>query len=143
MFLNALMLAGVAAAVLPTVIHLLSRSRYRTVDWGAMMFLDGAAPHRERPRRFTQITLLLVRTALVALLALALARPVVRGAHAGPVRGQRTVAVVLLDCYASIASDDNGHACMALAMAAARQTLKFHKGDGLALVLMGRDQPAA
>src|SRR3982751_893267 len=96
MFLNALMLAGVAAAVLPTVIHLLSRSRYRTVDWGAMMFFDGADPDQERTRRFTQLVLLLVRTVLVALLALALARPVVRGAHAGPARGQRTVAVVLL-----------------------------------------------
>ena len=42
MFLNVTMLAGIAGALLPLVVHLLSRSRYRTVDWGAMIFLQGA-----------------------------------------------------------------------------------------------------
>src|SRR4051794_14085212 len=37
MFLNAIMLAGVGAAVMPIVLHLLARARYRTVDWGAML----------------------------------------------------------------------------------------------------------
>ncbi|CAA9440331.1 MAG: hypothetical protein AVDCRST_MAG64-4111, partial [uncultured Phycisphaerae bacterium] len=40
MFANPYMLVGLSLAVLPVVIHLLSRARYRTVDWGAMMFLD-------------------------------------------------------------------------------------------------------
>ena len=41
-FINALMLAGIAGAAVPLVLHLLSRARYRTVDWGAMMFLESA-----------------------------------------------------------------------------------------------------
>ena len=63
------MLVAAGAAVLPVVIHLLSRSRYRSVDWGAMMFLDGADANRQRRSRLRQWLLLAVRTALVAVLA--------------------------------------------------------------------------
>src|SRR5437764_6351179 len=35
MFFNPLMLVGLGAAVLPLVLHLLSRARYRQVEWGA------------------------------------------------------------------------------------------------------------
>ena len=79
MFLNPIMLVGVAAAVVPLVLHLLSRARYRDVEWGAMMFLDGADGPRRQSARFTQILLLLLRSAVIALLAMALARPLVRG----------------------------------------------------------------
>ena len=57
MFLNALMLLGLAAAVVPLVLHLLSRARYRTVDWGAMMFLRGADARQRQSTRFNQFLL--------------------------------------------------------------------------------------
>ena len=41
-FLNLFLLGGMAAFSVPLVIHLLNRSRYRTVDWGAMHLLDKA-----------------------------------------------------------------------------------------------------
>src|SRR5437763_1425193 len=44
MFLNPTMLAGIGGASLPLVLHLLARARYRTVDWGAMMFLEARDP---------------------------------------------------------------------------------------------------
>ncbi len=47
-FLNPLMLLGVGAAVLPLVLHLLSRSRYRTIDWGGMLFLTMPGDVRQR-----------------------------------------------------------------------------------------------
>src|SRR3954470_13046142 len=100
MFLNLAMLAGVAGALVPLVLHLLSRARYRTVDWGAMMFLDGVGAERQQHSRLNQWLLLLVRMGVIALLAVALARPVLRGRFANPREGQRVVAVVLLDCSA-------------------------------------------
>ena len=39
MTLQPLMLWGLAAAALPVVIHLLNRLRFRSLPWGAMMFL--------------------------------------------------------------------------------------------------------
>jgi hypothetical protein len=143
MFLNPLMLVAAGAAVLPVVIHLLSRSRYRSVDWGAMMFLDGADANRERRSRLRQWLLLAVRAALVALLAVALARPVVRGRFGAPAAAQKVTAVILLDCSPSMDTDENGHSRMALARAAARQVLALHRGDRVSVVLMGREQPDA
>jgi hypothetical protein len=79
MFLNPLMLVGLGAAVLPFVLHLLSRARYKDVEWGAMMFLQGADVRNSHVARITQIVLLLLRSVVIGLLAVALARPIVRG----------------------------------------------------------------
>lgn len=142
MFLNSLMLIGVVAAAVPVVLHLLSRARYRTVDWGAMMFLDGSEARQRQSSRLNQWLLLLVRMALVALLAVALARPVVQGNWAAPAQGQRVIAVILLDCSPSMAYEENGHSRMVVARGAAKQILGLHKGDRAALVLMGQPQQA-
>ena len=48
MFLAPLMLVGIGAAVVPFVLHLLSRARYKDVEWGAMMFPSGADVRRIR-----------------------------------------------------------------------------------------------
>src|SRR5215211_7927869 len=103
MFLNGLMLLGLAAAAVPLVLHLLARARYRTVDWGAMIFLRGADARQRQSTRFNQ--LLLVRMAVVGLLAVALARPVVRGAWFGQAQSERLTAAIVLDCSASMAFD--------------------------------------
>src|SRR3954468_7915578 len=130
MFLNVLMLAGVGAAVVPLVLHLLSRARYRTVDWGAMLFLTGADARQRQSRRFSQLLLVLVRMGVVGLLAVALARPVVRGAWFGPAQGGRLTAAIVLDCSASMAYDENGRTRFELARGAARQEVAgLRRGD--------------
>lgn len=104
MFLNAIMLAGVGGAVVPLILHLLSRARYRNVDWGAMMFLVDAGMRQQQTARLRQWILLFLRMAIVALLAMALARPVVSAAGwgAAPTNGQSSV-VIVLDCSLSMA----------------------------------------
>src|SRR5262252_4694660 len=98
MFLNPLMLAGIGGAAVPLVLHLLARARYRSVDWGAMMFLTGAPTTRQRHHmRLKQWTLLLVRMAIVATLAVALARPTIEGRLAGLAGNGRATAVIVLD----------------------------------------------
>ena len=39
LFANPLLLAGLAAVVIPPVVHFFSRRRYDEVEWGAMRFL--------------------------------------------------------------------------------------------------------
>src|SRR3982751_1408121 len=82
LFLNATMLAGLGGAVLPLVLHLVGRARYRNVEWGAMMFLGLDDPTKFRASRMREMTLLLLRMAIVAALAVALARPIL-GSSAG------------------------------------------------------------
>ncbi len=72
--LNAAMLLGLSGAALPVIIHLLNRRRDTVIDWGAMQFLD--LGHQSRRRlRLTELLLMLARMGLLALVALALARP--------------------------------------------------------------------
>ncbi len=74
-FLAPWMLWGLAAASLPVILHFFYRSRYRTVPWAAMKFLLTSIEQTSRRLRFQELLLLIARTALLALLALALARP--------------------------------------------------------------------
>jgi hypothetical protein len=77
-FSNTVLLIGLAGAVVPLVLHLLSRARYQSVDWGAMLFLEGLAPRQQYSGKINQALLLLIRMALVALLAIGLAQPVLQ-----------------------------------------------------------------
>src|SRR5438067_9588262 len=74
-FLNGLLLAGLAALVIPPIIHLLNRKRFEVVPWGAMQFLQPS--ERTRRRVFLEeLLLMLVRMALIGVMVLALAAPV-------------------------------------------------------------------
>src|SRR5437762_14250692 len=103
MFLNLVMLAGIGGALLPLVLHLLSRARYQTVDWGAMIFLADLDTQRRSSGRLKQFTLLALRMLIVATLAIALARPAISKGRALRIAGQtRITAVIILDCSASM-----------------------------------------
>jgi hypothetical protein len=69
-------LAGVLLAAIPILIHILNRRRYREQRWAAMEFLLKALKKNRRRLRFEQWILLAVRCLVLALLGLALARPV-------------------------------------------------------------------
>lgn len=138
MFLNPLMLAGLGGALLPVVLHLLSRSRFRTVDWAAMMFLEGQEPRQRQSTRLKQLLLLLVRMALVALLAVALARPIVSDSFAAVASGGHVSAVIVVDSSLSTNVIENGKPRSELIQQAAIQIISsLQKGDEAAVVLAG------
>ena len=70
-----LMMWGMALGGAPILIHLLHRRRYLEVPWAAMRFLIAATKKQSRRLRLEQILLLIVRTLIMLLIALALARP--------------------------------------------------------------------
>ena len=130
MFLNAIMLAGIGGAVVPLILHLLSRARYRNVDWGAMMFLGDANMRQQQAARLKQWILLLMRMAIVALLAMALARPVLTTTGWGSVTTPgRANVVIVLDCSAS------------MAYAPANQETRFQSAKSAVLKILSRLGP--
>jgi hypothetical protein len=134
MFLNATMLAGVAAAVLPLVVHMLNRARYRNVEWGAMMFLEPANGQLSGDSRLREISLLLLRMAMVALLAVALARPVLMPV-AGGLQDEPACMVIILDRSASMELIDNGPPRLESARRAALGALSsLRPGDEAAVI---------
>jgi hypothetical protein len=138
MFLNGVMLAGLGGAAIPLVLHLLWRLRYRTVDWGAMMFLAGAENAQRSRTRLKEMTLLAIRMLTVGLIAVALARPVTRGAWGGMARQGPVTAVVVLDRSYSTLYDEAGRTRFEMARQATLQILAgLGPGDRAALVLAG------
>jgi hypothetical protein len=84
-----LAVAGLACVGIPILIHLLMRRRRRPVMWGAMRFLLEAYKKNRRRLMIEKWLLLATRCLLVALLGLAIGRPLV-GALVGGASG-RTV----------------------------------------------------
>jgi hypothetical protein len=95
-FLNPIMLFGLAAVSIPIVIHLLNRRRVKKVLWAAMRFLSASIEQNRRRMKMEDLILLAVRCLLLALLALALARPSFESA--GTILGtSRATAVLIID----------------------------------------------
>jgi hypothetical protein len=82
-FLNAVLLFGAAAFTVPLLIHLLHRTRYTSIEWGAMFFLDDLRRVQTRRIEWQSLLLLLIRCAIPILLAVCMARPILSGRWAG------------------------------------------------------------
>jgi hypothetical protein len=74
-FESPLFLIALTAAAVPVIIHLIFRVRKLVVIFGSNRFLDQAVKKHKRRLRLRDILLLLMRVALIALVALAFARP--------------------------------------------------------------------
>ena len=64
-----LLAAGVLAASVPILIHLLLRRRTRPLEWAAMSILIEAARRHRSRSRIERILLLVIRTLMIVLLA--------------------------------------------------------------------------
>ena len=93
--LNPWMLAGLAGVALPVIAHLLSKKKYDIVSWGAMQFLKLGQETRRRVW-LEDLWLLLLRMALIAWLAIALARPWVSAKWLGDIGPQPNRDIVLI-----------------------------------------------
>jgi hypothetical protein len=70
-----LLLWGALAVAAPIIIHLLSKRKFRLIDWAAMDFLLEADRRNRRRVRLENLILLLLRCLAVALVAFLVARP--------------------------------------------------------------------
>lgn len=107
-FLNAALLFGLAAVVVPPVVHLFSRRKFDVVDWAAMRFLQ-LSQKTKRKLFFEQFWLMLLRMVLVALVVAAIAAPQVTTSLLGTADGGGPGSVVILiDGSASMAYKQAG-----------------------------------
>ncbi len=104
-FETPLLLIGAAAAAIPFLLHLLSSVRAREVYFPTLRFLRISMEKTARRRRIQHWLLLLVRAALLALLAVAVAEPwteTVSGAGSG-----QHAAVLIIDNSLSMSARNN------------------------------------
>ena len=138
-FLNPIMLAGLAAVSVPIIIHLLNRRKFHKVVWAAMRFLQNAVEQNQRRMRVEDMILLALRCLLLALLALALARPAILS-NANDFLGQSKVTgVIILDNSQSMGMSDGTTTRFDKARQAAEQALDSMPPGSATAVFLASD----
>lgn len=119
------------------MIHILNRSRFRTVEWGAMHLLDSVIKVNHKKFRVDQLILLLIRCAIPVLLALCLARPVLTGSQS--LIGNRPISlVIVLDTSYSMATESLGKTRISEAISAAKDFVNAApRGSDVSVILTG------
>lgn len=151
------MLWGLLAAAIPVLIHLLNRRRAVVIDWGAMQFLD-VGPRARRRLQLTELLLMLGRMLLLALAALAVARPFLAPSASAEAGGQGGAAgsgwsldgggtpvdvALVLDSSESMARRVGGSTPRAQAIAWARSFVKRLPAGSAVALIDARDQARA
>lgn len=132
------LVVGLALAALPVIVHLLTRPRPVRYPFAPMRFLEGALKQRRFFSRVRDVAVLTARVLLLAAIALAFARPLLRGPE-GPAAGAVGRRVVVLDVSASMAAGRGGAGAFPRAQALALQYLK--KDGARANVILAGAQP--
>jgi hypothetical protein len=120
-FLNSAFLFAAFAAVLPLVIHLISRRRVETVDFSSIRFLKELERKKIQRVRIRQILLLVVRTLIILALAAAVARPTLSGPLGAGTGHARTSVAIVLDTSASMSRGGQGEDLFGVAATAAAE----------------------
>ncbi len=131
------MLLGLIAAAAPIILHLLRKRTARRMVWGAWMFLMASMRLRRRRVMIEDVILLVVRTLILALAALAFARPFLPEMHLFGNRGMDKDVVIVLDRSASMnLYRPDGRRAFDVALEEARELIKLSPhGTAFGLVL--------
>jgi hypothetical protein len=125
----ALFAAGLAAISIPIIIHLLMNRRRKPVMWGAMRFLEEAFRRTRKRLLLEKWLLLATRCLLLALLALAIGRPLLGALGGGGAGKGRTFFLVIDNSIASDATDAAGDTALSRHLEAAREVLQTLRSD--------------
>jgi len=133
-FAAPLLLIGLSAAGLPFLLHLLSTARARQVRFPTLQLLRVGMERTARRRRIQHWLLLILRSVLLGLLAIAAAEPISR-LSGGWLSGRRYAAVVILDNSMSMAVRRGQVSRFDRARAAAGELLSGDDKPALAAVM--------
>jgi hypothetical protein len=133
-FAAPLFLIAALAAAIPIVLHLVNRRHAKQLPFSTLRFLKISVQKTRRRKRIHDVLLMLIRAAVLLLIAAGLARPTVTSF--GALWGNAgTAAVIVLDNSASMGMIDADHPRFETAAAAATQILdQLGEGDQAALL---------
>ena len=135
-FLAPLLAAFTAACALPILIHLLNKSRFRTISWGAMDFLLKTLQQNKKRLQLRDLLLMILRTAAILFAALALARPSL-SSGVGSFGGGSSATVIVLDTSLSMDARDGAQSRLDAAKERAKAVAAdSSRGSSCALVLL-------
>lgn len=129
--------ATIGLATIPFIVHLLNRRRYREEPWAAMAFLLRAHRRSRRRIRIEQWLLIAVRTLVIVLLGLVIARPHATDTSLMSSLGDPRVdrVIVIDDSLSMAAVRSDGRVVFEAARSAALELIDgFNDGDRAAVV---------
>src|SRR5437763_4578317 len=138
-FLNPLLLAGLAAIAVPIIIHLLNRRKFQKVVWAAMRFLRISVEKNQRRMRIEDLILRLLRCLLLALLAVALARPAILSNTTEHFGQSKVTGIIILDNSYSMGVSDGTQTRFDKARRAAEQVIDSMPGGSATAVWLASD----
>ncbi len=144
MFMHPILFAiGLTAATIPLVVHWLTRPRPVRMPLSTIRLVNDALHQRRARHRLRDFLVLLLRCLAVALLAMAIARPLLEGDQR-PAAGENAdrVKIVLLDASQSMAAIDEASTRFDRARAAAAAELKYKPKVAANLLIASHDAGA-
>jgi hypothetical protein len=95
-FINSFVLPFLAAALIPLLLHLLSRQKQKIIPFSSLRFLKELQNKRLRHIKLYQFLIILIRMLFIVFLVLAFSRPTLKNLL-GYSGGTRTTAVIVID----------------------------------------------
>ena len=138
-FLNPLLLFALASLSVPIIIHLLHRRKFQKVVWAAMRFLKLSVEQNRRRMRMEDLILLVLRCLLLALLALALARPAILSNTTAQFGQSKVTGIIILDNSGSMGVSDGTRTRFDKALRAAEQVVDSMPGGSATAVWLASD----
>jgi len=137
-FANPWMLAALAAASLPVLIHFLTRARPKRVAFPPFKFLEEACAGQQAIHRLRTLLLLAIRTLAVLALVLLFARPFLKPSGSATAAQAAKRVVVILDASVSMRAVQNGVPLFSRAQSEAADVLRqLETGSEAAVILAG------
>ena len=138
-FLAPWFLFALGATAIPVVIHLLLRHRARRVAFSSLRLIRPTEVKAVRTIRLQEILLLILRALLLAGLALAFAKPLLRSSGLPLNLRGRTAAILVLDNSFSMGYEQGGRSRLHLAQKSARELLSSLASSDRAAVIMANN----
>ncbi|MDR2705069.1 MAG: BatA domain-containing protein [Planctomycetaceae bacterium] len=123
------------AAVIPIFVHMIHRQNLRELPFATLRFIRISEQKTRNKRRIQDLFLLLLRMAVLALIAVGLANPTIRNLS-NLWGGAQTSAVIILDNSASMGTIDGTVPRLDTALAQAEKILdELGNGDNIAVIV--------
>ena len=128
------MLGWLAAAAIPWFLHRFFRRQHQTTPWAAIELLLSAVQQKGRHVQLQQWLLLAVRTAILVLLALAVAEPALRQWAVGANEDSQIHRILVVDQSYSMGCQQQGISRWQRALTHARQWIEGSDGKAISLI---------
>jgi hypothetical protein len=140
-FLQAPNLFFLFLGLLPLILHLLSRRRWRVIRWAAMEFLLRAMRKQRRRLRLENLFLILLRTAAIVTLVVACARPFTQEQSLPLARATGSSTILALDASYSMAYQERGESVLRRAVELAKGRVRGLTATDRLVIVRAADVP--